>query len=398
MNTKKSRPSDLSRRDFISKSTMTTAGISAMFYMPAAHAEGKTAKKTKVKTNFDSVKDAPRTKYSLPGLFPGKVSEVEHPGIWKDKNSVDPLLLREMMTRGMNDLTGKKGTAAWKLFVEPSDIVGIKVNPVGGTLLSSRPEIVDIVIDELIKAGVKKKNIVIWDRCINMLETAGYTNSRFPDIKLEGMQIMDLKAGQTWKDKTGEHVSRKNFDESVFYWADVEGTSDDAYLNQNIVSGKYSYFGKLVTEKLTKIINIPVLKNTGNGVSMATKNIGYGVIANTKRLHVPLFFDVNVEVLGFPAVRDKLVLNILDGLKGQYEGGPMPNAKYVYDANKILFATDPFAQDYIGYLEMLKKRKADPNVKVNNSPRYTDYLRYAERVGLGIADPKKIKHSRIKLA
>ena len=26
----------------------------------------------------------------------------------------------------------------------------------------------------------------------------------------------------------------------------------------------------------TKIINVPVLKNTGNGISMATKNLGYG--------------------------------------------------------------------------------------------------------------------------
>ena len=131
---------------------------------------------------------------------------------------------------------------------------------------------------------------------------------------------------------------------------------------------------------------------------MATKNISYAAIVNTNRLHKPLAFDINTEVLGFPVIRDKMVLNILDGLYGQYEGGPMPNEKYVYKANKIMFATDPFAQDYIGYLEMLKKRKADPNVKVNNSPRYTEYMRYAEREGLGIGNPDKIKHKVIKQA
>ena len=203
----------------------------------------------------------------------------------------------------------------------------------------------------------KKKNIIIWDRIGALMESAGYTKERYPDIELASIHMMDLTMKNGWKDKNGEHKSKPNFDMNVSYWADVEGPKDDNYLNQHVFNGKDSFFGKLVTERLTKIINIPVLKNTGNGVSMATKNIGYAVTGNTGRLHKPLFFDVCTEVLGFPCVRDKLVLNILDGIKGQYEGGPMLNTKFMYDANKILFASDPFAQDYIGYLEMQKMRK-----------------------------------------
>jgi hypothetical protein len=30
--------------------------------------------------------------------------------------------------------------------------------------------------------------------------------------------------------------------------------------------------------------------------------------------------------------------------------------------------------------------------KFNEHPRFTDYLRYAEKLGLGIVDPVKIKH------
>jgi hypothetical protein len=31
-------------------------------------------------------------------------------------------------------------------------------------------------------------------------------------------------------------------------------------------------------------------------------------------------------------------------------------------------------------------------VKVNEHPRYTEYLHYGERLGLGVADPQKIEH------
>jgi hypothetical protein len=34
-------------------------------------------------------------------------------------------------------------------------------------------------------------------------------------------------------------------------------------------------------------------------------------------------------------------------------------------------------------------------VAVNENPRFTDYLRYAEKMGLGIADPAKIAHVKV---
>ena len=104
-----------------------------------------------------------------------------------------------------------------------------------------------------------------------------------------------------WRDKDGHHVSAPELRPTTIYWADVEGPKDLPYLNQHVFNGKHSYFGKLLTQKLTKIINVPVFKNTGNGISMATKNLGYGAICNTNRLHKPLFFDVCTEVLAFPA-------------------------------------------------------------------------------------------------
>ena len=127
---------------------------------------------------------------------------------------------------------------------------------------------------------------------------------------------------------------------------------------------------------------------------MATKNLGYGAICNTGRLHKPLFFDVCTDVLAFPAIRDKLVLNITDGLRAQYDGGPMPAAKFTYLYNTLFFGSDPFALDMVCHHLIVKKRK-EMEIKVNEHPVYTEYLRYAERLGLGVADREKIKHVKV---
>ena len=166
---------------------------------------------------------------------------------------------------------------------------------------------------------------------------------------------------------------------------------DRNYLNQHVFNGKDSYFGKLITRRLTKIINVPVYKNTGNGISIATKNIGYGAICNTGRLHQPIGFEVNTEVSAFPCIRDKWVLTVADGLVAQYEGGPMPNAQFTYDWQRLYLATDPFALDMICQQQIVAKRK-EMGIDVNEHPRYTDYLHYGEKLGLGIADTGRIEH------
>jgi hypothetical protein len=45
----------------------------------------------------------------------------------------------------------------------------------------------------------------------------------------------------------------------------------------------------------------------------------------------------------------------------------------------------------------LNKRKTDPTIKINDSPRNTEYLRAAQKAGLGITDPDKIDHKKIVL-
>lgn len=351
----------------------------------------------KPKTNVDAVLGIPRTEHSLPGAFPGRVVEV-HDAKAIAEGKVDPAVVREMFERGLRELTGKDLQESWRMFFTPEDVVGIKVNPVGAGLINTHHELVEAVIAWLEQGGLPRGNIVIWDRFEGMLVESGYTPERYPGVRCVGLQMLDesaMEEGVTddskWRDENGVHRSRGNFDDEVFYWAEVDGPEDRNYLNQHVVADKHSYFGKLVTRELTRMINLPVFKNTGNGISMATKNLGYGAICNTGRLHRPLFFDVCTEVMAFPAIRDKLVLNVTDGLIGQYDGGPMPNAQFVYEYGRLFLATDPFALDRVCHELLLQKRK-EQEVKVDEHPRFTDYLRYAERLGLGVGDLEKIKH------
>jgi len=388
------------RRTFLK--TGSAAGASIILGTPTLWAQDKKEKKQrqKPKTNLEDVLKIPKTKNSVPGKFPGKVVEVKNPKVMANDNP-EPEIVDDMFESGINKLTGKNLKKSFKLFFNKDDVVGIKVNPVGAGLISTRLEVVDSIIAWLHENGIKKENIIIWDRFDYMLTDAGFTPERYPGIGIEGLQTMDEAAAEgksddnrRWLDKDGNHVSVNNFDKEVYYWVDVEAPKDLPYLNQHVFNNKYSYFGKLLTQKLTKIINVPVFKNTGNGISMATKNIGYGAICNSNRLHRPLFFDVCTEVFAFPPIRDKLVLNITDGLIGQYDGGPGPNAKFTYKYNTLFFATDPFALDMVCHQILVKKRK-EMKVKVNEHPMYTEYLRYAERLGLGIADLDKIELIKI---
>jgi hypothetical protein len=392
---------ELNRRDFIKASGAASLGLLLERTLRAAEVhQTQTPQPLRPKTNIEEALKVPKTKHSLPGPFPGNVVEVYNERAMENEKPV-PDVIKGMFEKGMTELTGKNLKESFGLFFSRNDVVGIKVNPVGAGLISTRLEVVDAIIDWLVSNGIKPQNVIIWDRFDYMLKDAGFTAERYPANGIEGLQTMDEAAaeGKTkdnsrWLKPDGTHVSAPNFDLDVYYWADVEGPKDEAYLNQHVFNGKYSYFGKLLTKKLTKIINVPVFKNSGNAISMATKNIGYGSVCNTNRLHKPFFFDVCVEVPAFPVIRDKLVLNITDGLRAQYEGGPEPEAKFVYLFNTLFFATDPFALDMVCHKLIVEKRKV-MNIQVNEHPRFTDYLYYAQRLGLGAVDSDKIKHIRI---
>jgi uncharacterized protein (DUF362 family) len=392
-------PSDkFSRRKFFGTAAVAAAGTVVaprLFGQEKAQSEKPpAAPPADIKTNIDEVKGIPRVATSLPGKYPGKVVRVGT-GANPVGQKIDGARVAKEIEAGLAALTGEKDMGkAWGQFVGPKDVVGIKVNPIGGTILSTKPEVVDAIIAGLLAAGVKKENVVIWDRRLFQLEEAGFTAARFPGVRILGTEMKGPN-GEFYDDK-GELWAKDNIDrEALPYVADVEGKYDKETLCYIINEGKISYFTKIVTEKVTKIVNVPILKNAGATTTCCLKNLSYGALSNTSRLH-KLWMKSVAEPCAFPVLRDKVVLNIVDGLQACYDGGPGANPKFIYDANVLLFGSDPVAVDTVVHDMVVKERMARGVQQVDAKGR-SAFLDLAEALGLGVAARDKIALSDVKL-
>ena len=346
---------------------------------------------------FTNVGDAlkyPKTSASMPGLYPGKVAEINHGNCIQD-GIINEDAAYQMVKRSILVLTGEKDLAkAWRKFVNPGEKIGLKVNPVAGKMLSTSVEIVKAIARQITDAGILPEDIVIWDRRAPQLEETGFTPENFPGNRIMGTEHMQ---NESWYDENGKLHGEKMIDKNWYYFADVEGEYDEETLPYMINQGKYSYFSKICTEEVDKIINIPILKNAGASVTLCLKNLAYGAISNTGRLHQKLWADTCAEVCAFPPLRDKVVLNIVDGIKGCFNGGPGANPQFITNFNTVLAGTDPVAVDTIGYEIILKKRIAE-KIQEADVPRGRKFLELAEKLELGFTNKEKIEHIREEIA
>jgi len=111
------------------------------------------------------------SKLAMPGLYRGRVVAVQNPAVLVS-GQYQAEAVRQMMRRGMMELTGADGWAdAWRRFFEPGDVVGIKLNP--GTLVKSDATVVREIIAGLEAAGVKPQAIVAYHRYRRQFNGAG---------------------------------------------------------------------------------------------------------------------------------------------------------------------------------------------------------------------------------
>jgi hypothetical protein len=346
-------------------------------------------------TNIHDALKYPRHSGSMPGKYPGSVVEVYHSKALVN-NKPDLTVTNSMLERGILELTGERSLKdAWHQFVSPRDRIGLKVNPVAGKLLSTSLELAEATIQQLQKAGIPRKNIIIWDRRLFQLHDVGFNNQNFPGIKIVGTEIKDKV--DSFYNSDGKLYSEQMIDKDWFYYADCEMNYDADTLPYMVNDGKNSYFTKIVTQQLDKIINIPILKNAGSTVTLCMKNLAYGTITNTARLHQDLWSETVAQVPCFPPLRDKVILNIVDGLKGCYQGGPGANPQFITAFNRILLGSDPVAVDRIGYEIVLKKRMKE-KVQNQESPRGTMFMELASSYKLGISEKLRIIHQKFNLS
>lgn len=303
-----------------------------------------------IKTNIAEALAVPKTELSMPGRFPGRVVEIHNEKAVTKRMPVKEHL-RPMLDKGMCELFGTKDAKeAWASMFTKDDIIGIHPNPVGGKISGACIETTQAVINSLEEIGVPRKNMILWERYLWALKMSGYLEEDFPGVRFDGFHYFEVK--------DGKRIPRglDKLDMDVYYKADYvlpDEKNEMAYMLKN---GPESYYPKLLTQECTKIINIPCLKHHSAAyVTLALKNLSYGAVSNCIRGHE--FIDKFVaETCAFPPIRDKTVLNIMDGLRGQYYGGPSPNARYVWENKSYYLSTDPVAMDTICFDVILDKQ------------------------------------------
>jgi hypothetical protein len=386
----------LLRREFLS----TAASVSALATAAASY----------VSAQESNVVSAPGTgePLGIPGPFPGRVIEVRNPGMIR--NSVkDHAAIKQAVDQGMKELTGADDPVpAWRRFFEPGDVVGIKMNPVGNPLANSSSELMLEVIEGLKAAGVKPRDIVVFERYRDEF-TGAKMHEAVPDgVDWCGLGVgynahqIDLKGVDDLKVENLDRVT--GYDPDEFMVMQAVGYGEDPKDDRTT----RSHLGLLVTRRVNKIVLLPVLKDHGSaGVTGALKNMSHGLVNNVCRSHSTP--DTNVcnqfipQVVAHPIIRRKCVLHIMDGIKGVYQGGPgASRPEWTWENNALLFATDPVAMDHILWQQIDAKRKEKglPPVgasgKLGQDPlgtegfdiRQPQHIRLAANLGLGLFEFK----------
>jgi uncharacterized protein (DUF362 family) len=125
------------------------------------------------------------------------------------------------------------------------------------------------------------------------------------------------------------------------------------------------------------------------GVTLSLKNF-FGAIHNPNKYHLNNGDPYIADLFSYPAIKDKVVLNIVDGIVGQYEGGPPPMPQWQWNFAGILCGSDPVAVDRIG-LDIIETARAKNGLmSLTEASRFPAYLKTAEKVGLGNFDRARI--------
>ena len=338
-----------------------------------------------------------KSSLGMPGRYPGRVVEV-HDSTSIVRNRVSQPVVRGMIERGMKELTGERSAAAaWAKFVEPSDIVGVKINPSGAPACCSSPEIVREIINGVQSAGVPAANIVVYDRYEDEIDIGSY-QALLP----AGVRVFGIENG----------LADAGYDPNIYCQATFFGEWENR-----------SYMARIVAHGVTKIINVPTMKDhSASGVTGCLKNLGYGTFNNVARSHRSpySFTDPLIGVMcSVEPLRSKAVLHIMDGTRQVWHGGPLTQVQdFIYQAGTLYFGTDPVAIDTIELdaIETKRRQEGVPSVWTHDAESITSssqefyhnprknlfyrrpgHIASAGKLGLGIADLKRIDHGRVDL-
>jgi uncharacterized protein (DUF362 family) len=152
-----------------------------------------------------------------------------------------------------------------------------------------------------------------------------------------------------------------------------------------------SCFATLVSRYCTALINVPILKDHDlSGVSLGMKNF-YGAIHNPNKYHDNHCDPYIADLSTHRWIQDKLRLVIVDGLIGQYQGGPSLKPQWVFPFQGLLAGCDPVAVDRIGATIIEAEREKNGLKPLEAEGRPPAFIASAAKRGLGTDQPDEIE-------
>src|ERR1700731_1941218 len=249
----------MDRRSFVKVGCIGSASLLMQGLDPMMRAAA--APKATPPIELQGLSDYKPSPLGMPGLFPGRVVAVRKSNAIV-RNRVSQPIVRQMLEHSMKELTGEKSVqAAWAKFVGPNDIVGIKINPSGAPACCSSPEILREIIGSVQSVGVRARNILVYDRYSFEMDIGSYQALLPSGVRIVGIQDAFL-------DSSG-------YDTNVYCAANFFGEWETR-----------SYMANIVAQLVTKIINVPTMKDhSASGVTGRLKHLAYGTFNNVARSH-----------------------------------------------------------------------------------------------------------------
>jgi uncharacterized protein (DUF362 family) len=243
--------------------------------------------------------------------------------VWVKTNTPSPerlensiAILQQMIEVGLKELTGTEDlSAAWSGYFRPRDIVGIKVNCLGGRDMCTHAILAQATVRSLQRTGLAPHQAIVWDRSSRELNRCGFSLN---------------------KGKNGAYRC---------FGTDEKGIGYEKGLTVNGSVG--SLYSTLMTRHCTAMINMPVLKDHNLcGLTASLKNV-FGALHNPNKYHEDKCNPFVADAYSVPFVREKHRLVICDALRVQYKGGPSFHPQWTEPLGSILLAEDPVAIDRI---------------------------------------------------
>lgn len=334
------------RREFIRQLMGMGAGLYVSPFLATLGLEGSTTDKTSLSM---PLLQNPKSRVILArdNKLYGGISMVNKP-------LLDKILADGLIKLTLRDTPEK----AWQSLFKPDDTVGIKLNCLAGRYLSPHVELVECLIEGLKSAGVREKNIIVWERF---------------SMELEACKFQTNRVGGGVKCYGTDELPNSGYDPKP-----------------EIAGSVGSCFSRIISRTCTAIINVPVLKDHDlAGVTLGMKNF-FGAIHNPNKYHDNNCDPYIAELNTHPYIRRKQRLIVCDGLVAQYNGGPAYKPQWTWNFNGLLIGTDPVAFDHIGanIIEQKRKEVGMPSLKqVGREPKY---IQTAASLGLGTNDPSRI--------